>query len=680
MEKGSSEQLLDWLEGLEQKLGQEAKDFELLVAYFEGVQSAVKKYAKGMSISANPLKSKTQASVSDTWGYTLKALVSNTEEHYKAMTRVSDSFSSDLIEPLEAFAAKYSETNKSFAEKNGRLLKLVNVNRGKVEAAKENYKKAMTVMERTNSSDHTLTRSNTQVLSESLSELRASVSNFNEFLVTAESFYTAQLETLRGSEERKVEFLKEHMGMFFKKLEQISRESLEMYGSMKAMLELVKPEKKLVAEAMKLPREQLFGKVSFDDEMNSLRKTTRSISLTTLDVFRLDEPAKKILDTEFVDMMHTELIIEGKPIKKEDKKRLSEIFKSETGRTSFASVFYGNARKKRILGQEAFTDLAEVTIAMLDEFVDNSDKDYSIVWPILNASYHILSQPVDKKASQRLLKLLGGCSLIKDKNRLKVLIEYKLESTSEARGVGKKEEKGLLDLFWSAGSKFLFGETEEEKDESQSKDTVSAINSEMVNIVTYLSVMEVDVKVGIELVVHFAGKYRLGKDKVYLMLSDYESAQRLPRDEDIKENETRAVSLKKRERERKKYGNYLVLGCSVKYLDDCATLRNLLVLSKDVNEKLKRNILKQALLLTSPKKQHQIWKLLAFDQKAYEEYEKIKADKMDSFIHFNEPINHLIDMDVHRSFYAQEETHKQVLALVTLGFEEHSPQLRHLQP
>jgi hypothetical protein len=136
------------------------------------------------------------------------------------------------------------------------------------------------------------------------------------------------------------------------------------------------------------------------------------------------------------------------------------------------------------------------------------------------------------------------------------------------------------------------------------------------------------------------------------------------------------ISLKKRERERVKFGGNLVLGLSIRYVRDCMVLKNLLLVTKD--KMIRREVYKQALKLVNEEKQHQIWKSLVFDKDTYEKYKKIKENDMESFIHFNESVNHLIDMDVYRSFYTQGEEPKQVCILITVGNKEHIKELCYL--
>ena len=68
----------------------------------------------------------------------------------------------------------------------------------------------------------------------------------------------------------------------------------------------------------------------------------------------------------------------------------------------------------------------------------------------------------------------------------------------------------------------------------------------------------------------------------------------------------------------------MIVGCCIKFVDTDLTLRNILVCSRDTNEILKHEILKQALLKASPdrlvEKRAALWtKLLGIDEREYRE-------------------------------------------------------------
>lgn len=77
--------------------------------------------------------------------------------------------------------------------------------------------------------------------------------------------------------------------------------------------------------------------------------------------------------------------------------------------------------------------------------------------------------------------------------------------------------------------------------------------------------------------------------------------------------ETRIWSLQKRSNRLCRFGYTdmtLVLGCTIKFIDEDEVLRAILCCSRDMNEILKPEVLKQALLRSSQERLHSKRKLL----------------------------------------------------------------------
>lgn len=91
------------------------------------------------------------------------------------------------------------------------------------------------------------------------------------------------------------------------------------------------------------------------------------------------------------------------------------------------------------------------------------------------------------------------------------------------------------------------------------------------------------------------------------------------------DEERRIITMQKRSKRMVQFGYTditLVVGCCIKFIDDDLTLSNILRCSRDTNEILKSEILKQALLRSSPDrlkfKRPFLWtKLLKIDEARY---------------------------------------------------------------
>ena len=110
------------------------------------------------------------------------------------------------------------------------------------------------------------------------------------------------------------------------------------------------------------------------------------------------------------------------------------------------------------------------------------------------------------------------------------------------------------------------------------------------------------------------------KSKTHILLTELKSNQKNP-SKMFTDHEVLVQSLQKRSNRLCKLGfsdMTLIVGCSIKYIDSDITLRNILMVSKDFNDILIREVLKQSLLRTDQhriqRKRKTLWlKLLKID-------------------------------------------------------------------
>eukprot|EP01022_Parablepharisma_sp_SALTPOND_P029078 TRINITY_DN724_c0_g1_i2.p1 TRINITY_DN724_c0_g1~~TRINITY_DN724_c0_g1_i2.p1 ORF type:complete len:704 (-),score=97.71 TRINITY_DN724_c0_g1_i2:873-2984(-) len=674
-----SENLPNRFDLLEQKLVQEAKDLKLLYAYFSNVKKELETFAKNLQKSTNPLKSKLQSNphVFDTWSYALKAVIGNTEEYCKAITRVANSFTSELITPLEDFVNLHDQCNKSLTGKGNKVLELLQVHKGKVKKSREKYEKAVKAMELTDNIDRDLTRTRSKLMNEALEEYQNTMEEYNEFVDDAEPFYKKQLDLLQRNEENRINFVKAHLAKFFAKSEELAKEYLEMNEGMKKLLEIVKPEEDLkmfVTEAMRVPREKLFIKLSPEKEVKLVSKNSESLPFAKFEEIGTDFETVKKEEVSEADCAFMkgicDALVANKVVTVAQKNRLFELFQVSDARAKFASILSQIPYKCLLENIKAFSSLADIVDMLLNTFAMYNDKDFSVLWQIMSSSYRVLCNPSSTdKTTISLIKEISRNPIWKDKNKWIGMIQHKLTQTIEYYKLvlPKAKQKGILESFWNAGTKFLFGEKEEEKkmktDQAETRNKVT-VGSELGNIALHLAAMQIDIEMGREILIYFAEKYVLDQDKLYQILNDFECAQVLQRE--IVDKDLVIVSLKVREKERTRYGADKVsfaLNYALRFVGDISTLRNLLILSKTVNANLKNRILKYALPLASSDTRHKIWKALIFDPDVCALYNKIKSEQMETFKLTNNSTNNLIKLDVGRSFFTHDEVSKEVFSL-----------------
>eukprot|EP00826_Nyctotherus_ovalis_P053058 TRINITY_DN6834_c0_g1_i3.p1 TRINITY_DN6834_c0_g1~~TRINITY_DN6834_c0_g1_i3.p1 ORF type:complete len:596 (+),score=184.53 TRINITY_DN6834_c0_g1_i3:72-1859(+) len=588
-----------------------------------------------------------------------RGIAEDVESYCKTLLKSAEDFGT---EPLENCLTLYAHKNRNCIGTGSRLLHQILQSRDKVRCVKENYRAARKVMESNSRADSDQAKEDAQQLSEALVEFRSSVVEFNSYLGATEPSYKDQLNSISDNEEEKSNKLKEVLKMQFERLKEISAGQLEMFENARKMLETLKADRAIVTKEMKVPREELFGLVSFEEEMKVIRKADLPFNFLEIDGSSMT--SREVRNTEFMEETAWKLVEEGVSMSEEQKEKLAEALKSESGRVSFVSIFYSKHHKCKT--KEVLNDLAEMTNAMLNEAFKRP-LDCSLLWPIISNSYKTTYENPNTKSHTRLIKFLAQNAVWKDRIAMMKLVEYKLMQAITQQRKSEDTKDNLLNLFWSASSKFLFGQGADSNSVTNKMNkSVATVYNELSSIALYFLALEVDVKVGIEIFIEFASRYNVTTERLCQLLDDYESGQPLLERNLIEGKELLKLSVRKSESQRLKFGERIILVQAIKYVSNGRDLRNLLLLSKGVTKIIKKKVYRQALSLLDDEKRHQIWKLLIFNKETYDKYSYLKEQRTDSFMHFNESLDNLIKMDVERSFYKQDEESKMVRFLASL--------------
>lgn len=183
---------------------------------------------------------------------------------------------------------------------------------------------------------------------------------------------------------------------------------------------------------------------------------------------------------------------------------------------------------------------------------------------------------------------------------------------------------------------------------------------------------------------HFCKKYELDQSRTHLLLSELESVQKNTRFA-ITWKEIKEISESQKKKRLAKFGsepNHLALGMIVKYIYCDKELVKLLQISKKVNERLRRPIYKQALLLSQPErlyiKRNGIWRCLlnlnhndrdydAFKQKVLNDHTLIKN------------VEEVIVLDVQRSVHNMQGVDPQELTNVLKTYAYFNQEIEYCQ-
>lgn len=706
-----TETLTNRFEILHNKLAQESKDLKQLSAFFQSIRKDLENLAKSMSKSVTSLKGKTQVqsnSFSDTLSYAMKAVASNTEEYCKTILKQCSTLNSEITTPLDEFINSYEQSYKAVLSKLIKIFEVMNNHKSVIKKAKQKYESALKAMDNTDRIDRELTRTRQKYLAQSLEEYKESLEEYNDFVEDAESLYKKQFDLIQEYEENRITFIKSHIGKFFLQPEELAKEYIEMHTGMKKVLEIVDPKQDLKVftnEAIKGHMEtKLFIKIDVENVIKLSKQTSQCIvpfakfEEIGTDYENAPKPDPEVTETETNFMKNAiEIILSNKTLSSAQKTRFSELFQVADGRQKFATILMQLPHRCELENEKSFNEMLDLVNMFLTQFEVYNDKDISLLWSIMSASYRIIiviqKPETNVRKVQSLVKLIAKNPIWKSREKWIALISQKIVQAIELQKISsnsnsKEKNKGLVTSLWSAGSKLLFGEKPEEtkarfeKTENVNKSTA---NGELSNIALHLAIMQVDIDIARDLLIQFAGKYKIDKDKLYQILSDFECAQYLQRDSSIKTKEYLKINISRTQKKLAKYNGNLkafIIGNSLKFINDIDTLKNILLISTEINRMLRKNVLKYCLRFStiSLENKHQIWKLLICDNKLLKNmYPEIISTKLFEFQAKNNSLESLIKLDVARSFFSQSDIIKESLCNILRCYAIYNPEVGYCQ-
>ena len=284
--------------------------------------------------------------------------------------------------------------------------------------------------------------------------------------------------------------------------------------------------------------------------------------------------------------------------------------------------------------------IADIQRFVLTLFVHEQFNDYKLLYVILESSQNVFYCK-EKKRKVYLSSLLYDHGIWSDMNNWKECIDYMLRLKIEDALRRKKrkeqldkQQAGHVNFFerrfdpksdqniFKRGFKNLKGiiQTQEEKFKADIKTNQNLIFNELSRFVTYFTTLSLPYEAASGALLWSCELYQVEKSKTHILLTELKSNQKNP-SKMFTDHEVLVQSLQKRSNRLCKLGYSdmtLIVGCSIKYIDSDITLRNILLVSKDFNDILSNEVLKQALLRTDQdriqRKRKTLWlKLLKID-------------------------------------------------------------------
>ena len=210
------------------------------------------------------------------------------------------------------------------------------------------------------------------------------------------------------------------------------------------------------------------------------------------------------------------------------------------------------------------------------------------------------------------------------------------------------------------------------------------IFNELSRFVTYFNSLSLPYETAHGALLWACDLYQVEKSKTHILLTELKSNQKNP-SKMFTDHEVLVQSLQKRSNRLCKLGfsdMTLIVGCSIKYIDSDLTLRNILAVSKDFNDILIQEVLKQSLLRTDQhriqRKRKTLWlKLLKIDPQYI--IPEFQVYQQQSLLDLPTRVQNDIEVDIHRSFKNNEHIQDENLRRILYTYAVVNPALDYCQ-
>lgn len=456
----------------------------------------------------------------------------------------------------------------------------------------------------------------------------------NSLIEKSEKMYTDLMESMEQIEESRSAFTKTLLAKHLKFTEEIASAYKSKIDSMNSAISKIdggndlrlflgeildsKQTTFVPIEMVNFPiKESETDLMGSEQELGGETDSTKSIGDLLEDYFARPAPVSLASHKEEAKISFEEAFInlqDGKNLTLEQKVTIIEKLNTPTGRQTFCQLLSQLTNNLIIVTENSYQSVLEFCNHLLTEFVTNRDNNYDILQTILIASRKILADFGDRK--EFMYQQLVKHGIWQEMDVWKILIDssikYKITQAKEIRARQKKRDQSKIpekpvsfaNLFGKVKDVVAFGvakilpQTSAEAEFEASDDFEILVSRAALNVLNiysyYLSTPYIKLERVLRLYRNYVKEYNIPDDKMVELELELRRCQNTP----INNGRKKETHLKKFIAKCKKYGKKgpYILSMCVKFIGDKQTLRNLLILSKLVYEKIKIPVFRQVLM------------------------------------------------------------------------------------
>eukprot|EP00826_Nyctotherus_ovalis_P066353 TRINITY_DN9799_c0_g6_i2.p1 TRINITY_DN9799_c0_g6~~TRINITY_DN9799_c0_g6_i2.p1 ORF type:complete len:890 (+),score=228.66 TRINITY_DN9799_c0_g6_i2:175-2844(+) len=643
------------------KVQQEAKQLRALSSFFQSLRKETERYCSGIHKAITPLK--TALNASNRWTEALNILALHETEVISSLQKYSQMLGSAIVQPLEEFVNRYESGNRKVLGEASKVLELTNAQIANVNKAKARYIKEGKAAK--NSNNDAVHKSKIKQMEEHKKEYKDLLTNFNKTVDISKAKYIKSLEAWNSSEEAKLIQVRQ----VFSSLEELIKDVESVWTASRSSYEKMLSS---VAGSFRLegyiPKSSeiclLFDKLGF--EVPEELETEEHLA-------KLFPSGVKEEDILFIRKQISNLL-KGNPTPEKEKLRLVNLAKTKEGHFELCKSFALIPAKIDLENPAAFAELSELAKLTLDKLEEEKAPEPGYVAAVLNLGGLVscAQESIEmQKPKYYIRATLIEHPIWRRKGIWDGIAEYKIFKSIEFLEASMNAERA------AEGAKK--GKVEFDREDAARRTIyikeLSYVSSEM-------AFYSIDSDVSREVMVKYAKMGDLSFEKLYQIVSDYEAAQPIPRDENPRQMDFVRCSLAKREKERKRYGfsrQSMILGMSMKFMGDIKTLISILCICKEWASVFKKKVYRHILRLTPDKTRLIIWKRILCTEGFNDLYPKMKEKILSDFTENSKSLEEIIRLDVMRSFYNYPEADREAMMRILRAYAILNPDVEYCQ-
>jgi len=648
-----------------QHIQKETDNMRVLSSFFQTIQCQLLQFGESIKDAMNVLiRSYKFLRVMDKWELGLAKAVQTGVDVLKTLNGITNSLGLKIIEPLDIFLKHYEQSNKGFLQDGMKVIEMLTSQRNKLKVIAEQIVKNVA----TNIADEKI-----------YEDHKLQVNTLNDLIDEHEHAFRENVGFISKNEDNRRNFEYKLLLKFMDILEELAKNFLDSKAKIETIFSDLKVNNNNTESTDKKPL-RIFEKVIYNNPipirkrsdgtdssagfpLPSISSIESVVSDIESDCSNIELPAE---DTKLLQAAFGKLLA-GENIDEVAKQKLVDSMQYLDGRLK-TSVLLSKITQRINLPYNVFKTLGDILNNFLNIILIYNDTNVIHLTTVLNCAFLINTfDPPGSSCRLYLREMISNNPIWNSKERWLGIIQHNIDKTYSSlvearRQVTEDTKQNFMQKIWSLGTKLV----SKEQSASAMKDYSewnAIITSELLSVAVRLSLMGINLDMGRDILIHFALFYTVQQEKLFQVLSEYESSHPLARKKITKNTDKQKVYLLRKTIQSKHYNDsalMIAIKLSIAFMDSKKTLMNLLVLNKEWQRAFRKCVYKNVLKRSNKSESIKIWESMLHMKGLRALYTKIKTGDLKNLKETLKSIDRVIKSDVKSSFALFNKTDRKV--------------------